>query len=53
MHYYFFYIGKSTLFDLISAKYGKLGRAAALFNLFYLNFGDNYSFILYREKDNI
>ena len=32
------YIGKSTLFILISAKYGKLGRAAALFSLFYTIF---------------
>lgn len=38
MHYSFYYIGKSTLFILISAKYGKLGRAAALFSLFYVIF---------------
>ena len=38
IHYSFFYIGKSTLFILISAKYGKLGRAAALFSLFYTIF---------------
>ncbi len=46
------YIGKKTLFGLISAKYDKLGRAAALFSLLYLIFVANYSFILYREKDN-
>jgi hypothetical protein len=53
IHVVIFSLWKKTLFRLIWAKFDKLGRAAALFSLSYLIFGQLYCYFSYRGKDNL